>query len=65
DPAKVKKIALSPEGKSLLQDDIKLADELQVGGDVVFFVNNQEVIYLKNLGNLSELLDKLELLGKK
>jgi hypothetical protein len=65
DPAIIKKSAQSTEGKVLLEEDVKLANELEVGGDVVFFVNNQEVIYLKNPNDLKELLDKIEMLGKK
>jgi len=60
DPKKIKEIATSSEGEKLLNDDMKLADDLQLGGDIVFFLNNQETIYLRDPEDLKKLLEKIE-----
>jgi len=59
DPASIKKLARSKEGESLLEAEYELVKELQIGGEFVFFVNNQEVIYLRNRGELERLLEKI------
>jgi hypothetical protein len=59
DPYEIKKIARSKEGQELLKNDVALVTDLQIGGDIIFFINNQEIVYVRSSEELDVLLNKL------
>jgi len=58
-PTEIKRLARSPEAEKLLWDDAKIVKELGIAGDVVFVLDNREVIVIQSRGQLEALLKGL------
>ena len=58
-PAEIKRLAKSAEAENLLRADAELVQELDIPGDVVFMLDNREVIVVQSRMHLDALLQGL------